>query len=69
MGPALILVLYLVSRLTNLLALPIFNDEAFFIWAGRQIAADPVRNIFLNFADGKEPLFFWLFSLPEHQSN
>ncbi len=59
-----LLIVYLLTRLVNLLALPLFNDEAFFIWAGRQIAADPVKNIFLNFTDGKEPLFFWLFSLP-----
>ncbi len=55
---------YFVSRIYNLLSLPIFNDEAFFIWAGRQIAADPVKNFFFNFTDGKEPLFFWVYAWP-----
>ena len=60
----LIIFAYLVTRLINLMALPIFNDEVFFIWAGRRIVSNPVKNIFLNFSDGKEPLFFWLYSLP-----
>lgn len=54
---------YLLTRLYNLMSLPIFNDEAFFIWVGRQIASNPVHNLFLNFSDGKEPLFFWLSAL------
>lgn len=57
---------YFLSRLINLMTLPIFNDEAFFIWAGRQIFANPAANLFINFTDGKEPLFFWLFSLFSH---
>lgn len=55
---------YLLTRLYNLMSLPIFNDEAFFLWAGRQIVSNPVKNLFLNFSDGKEPLFFWLYTLP-----
>ncbi|MBI4099936.1 hypothetical protein HY440_02915 [Candidatus Microgenomates bacterium] len=65
MAPALIFALYFFSRLANLQALPIFNDEAFFIWVGRQVASNPTQNLFLNFTDGKEPLFFWLFALPQ----
>ncbi|MEK7127632.1 MAG: hypothetical protein AAB838_02820, partial [Patescibacteria group bacterium] len=56
------IVLYLVTRLYNLMDLPLFNDEAFFLWAGRQIRENPLQNIFINFSDGKEPLFFWLYS-------
>lgn len=54
---------YLVTRLYRLGDLPIFNDEAFFLQAGRAILADPSANIFLSFSDGKEPLFFWALAL------
>jgi hypothetical protein len=43
--------------------LPVFNDEAFFLWAGRQIRGNPLQNLFINFSDGKEPLFFWVYGL------
>lgn len=45
--------------------LPIFNDEAFFLWAGRQIRENPLQNLFINFSDGKEPLFFWIYSFAD----
>lgn len=54
---------YLATRLVNLTALPLFNDEAFFLWVGSQIRQNPQNNLFLNFSDGKEPLFFWVYSL------
>mgnify|MGYP001598524933 FL=1 len=56
--------LYFVTRLINLDKLPIFNDEAFFIHAARQIISNPLQNLFFNFSDGKEPFFFWLYTLP-----
>lgn len=56
--------LYFATRLINLGNLPLFNDEAFFIYAIRKIISDPVTNLFINFSDGKEPLFFWLYTLP-----
>lgn len=59
------IVLYLVTRLYNLMDLPIFNDEAFFLWAGRQIRENPLQNLFINFSDGKEPLFFWIYSFAD----
>lgn len=55
---------YFLTRLVNLNQLPIFNDEAFFIFATKQIASNPLANLFINFSDGKEPLFFWLYALP-----
>ncbi len=56
--------LYFTTRLINLDKLPLFNDEAFFIHAARQITSDPIKNLFFNFSDGKEPFFFWLYALP-----
>ena len=58
-----LIVSYLLTRLINITQLPIFNDEAFFLYAGRQILNNPVKNLFFNFSDGKEPLFFWVYSL------
>lgn len=60
----ILFILYLITRLVNLLALPIFNDEAFFIVAIQRILENPTVNLFINFTDGKEPFFFWLYSLP-----
>lgn len=59
----IILAVYSLSRLVNLLALPIFNDEAFFLAMGKIVAGNPLANLFINFSDGKEPLFFWLSAL------
>lgn len=61
---AILVVTYLITRLVNLSALPIFNDEAFFIVTARKIIADPAANFFINFIDGKEPLSFWFFIVP-----
>ena len=57
-------ILYWLTRIVNISQLPIFNDEAFFISAIRRILADPASNLFINFTDGKEPLFFWVYTLP-----
>lgn len=55
----LLIILYLVTRLVNILELPIFTDEAIYIrWA--QIALnDPVWR-FISLTDGKQPSFVWL---------
>lgn len=47
------------TRITNLLNIPIFTDEAIYIrWA--QIGlADPVHR-YISLTDGKQPLFIWL---------
>lgn len=62
--PVALLVLYFLTRFSNLLHLPLFNDEAFFIWTAKKIISNPAGNIFINFSDGKEPLFFWIFTIP-----
>ena len=48
-----------ISRIFNLLKVPIFTDEAIYIrWA--QIGlADPAHR-YISLTDGKQPLFTWL---------
>jgi len=52
------IVIYGISRLTNLTALPIFTDEAIYIrWA--QIGGRDASWRFISLTDGKQPLFTW----------
>lgn len=55
----LAIIVYFVTRLVNLLSLPIFTDEAIYIrWA--QIANnDPVWRL-ISLTDGKQPMFVWV---------
>ncbi len=54
-----ILVLYFVTRLFNLTALPIFTDEAIYIrWS--QIGSQDANWRFISLTDGKQPLFTWI---------
>src|SRR3989344_1902094 len=49
---------YFVSRLINLVDLPIFTDEAIYIrWA--QIGGNDSSWRFISLTDGKQPLFVW----------
>ncbi len=52
-------VIYFLTRLYNLTALPIFTDEAIYIRWG-QIAANDAAWRFISLTDGKQPLFIWL---------
>lgn len=54
--------LYGLTRCTNLLFLPIFNDEAIYIRWASIIREDP-SNLFISAVDGKTWLFMWLNSL------
>lgn len=54
-----ILVIYLFLRVSSLLQLPIFTDEAIYLrWA--QIASNDANWRFISLTDGKQPLFIWL---------
>ena len=54
-----IIVLYIFSRLYNILGLPIFTDEAIYVrWA--QIAKNDAYWRFISLTDGKQPLFVWV---------
>ena len=58
MGVGIIL-LFAVTRLYNLLAVPIFTDEAIYIrWT--QIFIADKHQFFISLTDGKQPLFIWL---------
>lgn len=52
-------ILYWLSRLTHLTALPVFADEAIYIrWA--QLITHDSAYLFFGLNDGKPPLFMWL---------
>lgn len=53
-----IVIIYFASRLTNLLALPIFSDEGIYIRWARVAANDPSWR-FISLTDGKQPLQTW----------
>jgi 4-amino-4-deoxy-L-arabinose transferase-like glycosyltransferase len=56
---SLLIILYFSTRLYNILALPIFTDEAIYIrWS--QIALNDAAWRFISLTDGKQPLFIWL---------
>lgn len=54
--------LYILTRYTHLLLLPIFNDEAIYIRWATIIHEDPTK-LFVSAMDGKAPLFMWINSL------
>lgn len=55
----LLVLLCFVTRITNLLSIPIFTDEAIYIrWA--QIGLADRAQWFLSLTDGKQPLLTWL---------
>jgi len=57
----LLCVFFLLTRLINLVLLPVFADEAIYIrWA--QIIFDDANWRFIPLTDGKQPLFMWLAS-------
>lgn len=56
----LLLLIYLVFRLINLLLIPIFADEAIYLYWSQLIMADYKRYLFYPLNDGKTPLFIWL---------
>lgn len=50
---------FFLTRLYNLLLMPIFTDEAIYLrWS--QIAKDDAAWRFISLTDGKQPLFIWL---------
>ncbi len=53
------LILYLVTRLQNLTAIPVFGDEAIYLrWSQIIKSVETLR--FIPLTDGKQPLFMWL---------
>ena len=57
-----LVLVYFVTRLVNLGAIPIFTDEAIYLrWS--QIMASDAALRYLPLVDGKPPLFMWLTSI------
>lgn len=57
-----IVLLFFVTRLYNILSLPIFTDEAIYVrWA--QVAANDAQWRFISLTDGKQPMFVWIAML------
>lgn len=55
----LLTVAYFTTRLTNIMALPMFTDEAIYVrWA--QIARFDAAWRFISLTDGKQPSFIWM---------
>jgi 4-amino-4-deoxy-L-arabinose transferase-like glycosyltransferase len=54
-----IIALFFLTRLYNILGLPIFTDEAIYVrWA--QIASNDAAWRFISLTDGKQPMFVWI---------
>ena len=54
-----LIVFYLFSRFQNLLAMPVFGDEAIYLrWS--QIIKNEETMRFIPVSDGKQPLYMWL---------
>ncbi|MBP6993876.1 glycosyltransferase family 39 protein [Candidatus Woesebacteria bacterium] len=53
-----LLITYSLTRLTNILALPVFSDEGIYINWARIAAGDPAWR-FISLVDGKQPLQTW----------
>ena len=60
----LVLLLYLVLRLTNLTLLPIFNDESIYLdWGWREIHNPGF--LYYSLYDAKQPFLMWIFGIFE----
>lgn len=54
-----ILALYLITRLLNIMHLPLFTDEAIYVrWS--QIANQDASWRFISLTDGKQPMYVWI---------
>lgn len=59
LAAGLLMLLYLLTRLYNILGLPIFTDEAIYLrWS--QIALNDAQWRFISLTDGKQPMFVWI---------
>lgn len=57
-----IIILYFLMRLSHILSLPIFTDEAIYIrWS--QIAGSDANWRFISLTDGKQPMYVWIAML------
>lgn len=54
--------LYFLSRLIHLTLIPIFTDEAIYLWWAKIGLLDNSQR-FISLTDGKQPLIIWMFTL------
>ncbi|MCL4397627.1 glycosyltransferase family 39 protein [Patescibacteria group bacterium] len=54
-----LVVIYLITRAWGLVSWPLFTDEVYYLRLVREGISNP---LWISFADGKEPLFFWLLT-------
>jgi 4-amino-4-deoxy-L-arabinose transferase-like glycosyltransferase len=60
LGVVFLIIIYVWSRLTAVMALPMFYDEVIYLLYAREYIADPVNNLLISAVrDGKPPLFIW----------
>jgi 4-amino-4-deoxy-L-arabinose transferase-like glycosyltransferase len=57
---SIIIIIYLITHLTKLTALPVFADESIYIRWSQLIMDDFSRYLFFPLNDGKTPLLMWL---------
>ncbi len=55
----LISAVYFITRLLNIMSLPIFTDEAIYVRWGQIALHDPTWR-FISLTDGKQPMFIWI---------
>src|SRR5687767_14962665 len=57
-----LILFYLITRLYNLLLLPLFTDESIYIyWA--KVIEDTHAQWFISLTDGKPPVLIWIISI------
>src|SRR5436305_2114540 len=60
LGALALIPLFFWMRLPNLMALPMFYDEAIYLQYARAYLTDPEKNLLISAEkDGKPPLFIW----------
>jgi 4-amino-4-deoxy-L-arabinose transferase-like glycosyltransferase len=60
LGILFLIIVYVWSRFTAMMALPMFYDEVIYLLYARDYLADPINNVLVSAVrDGKPPLFIW----------
>ncbi len=60
---AVLLGVFLLTRIINILGVPMFNDEAIYIRWAELFSIHPRHNLFISLTDGKQPTFIWLMGI------
>src|SRR3989344_5493890 len=60
----ILFLLYAFTRLINTKIIPIFTDEAIYMYWAQVALHDPAHR-FISLEDGKQPLFIWFFAFAQ----